>query len=128
MGPEALDALIGAFEAEYARLYQRLTPGTKPEVLNWRLRARGPQPELSLVAQNATSTPVQSAQKGLRATYFPEAETCVVCPVYDRYRLAVGHQFSGPAIVEERESTAILGPLARVEVDRYLNLVMTLAG
>lgn len=128
MGPETLDALIGAFEAEYTRLYQRLTRGAKLEVLNWRLRARGPKPELSLAAQNAASTPVQSAQKGVRAAYFPEAGTFVTCPVYDRYRLAVGHQFSGPAIVEERESTAILGSRARVEVDRYLNLVVTLMG
>ena len=36
---------------------------------------------------------------GLRAT-----------PVYDRYALAPGAMFAGPAIVEERESTTIIGP------------------
>jgi N-methylhydantoinase A len=127
MGADALSALIAAFEAEYTRLYQRLTPGAKLEVLNWRLRARGPQPELALAAPASASTPLASAQKGVRPAYFPEMQDFVACPVYDRYRLAVGQRFAGPAIVEERESTAILGPAAHVEVDRYLNLVVTLA-
>lgn len=46
--------------------------------------------------------------------------------IANRYRLAVGQQFRGPAIVEERESTAVLGPRAQVEVDRYLNLRVTI--
>ena len=33
-------------------------------------------------------------------------------PVYDRYALAPGTTFKGPAIVEERESTAVIGPAA----------------
>jgi N-methylhydantoinase A len=44
--------------------------------------------------------------------------------VYDRYALAPGTVFGGPAIVEERESTAILGPGARCRVDDSLALVV----
>ncbi len=128
LGPETQGSLITAFEAEYTRLYQRLTPGAKLEVLNWRLRARGPKPELSLAAPTTAPAPMESAQKGVRAAYFPEVGAFIECPVYDRYRLAVGHRLTGPAIVEERESTAILGPRAQVEVDRCLNLVVTMAG
>jgi len=125
MAPETRVALIAAFEAEYTRLYQRLTPGAKLEVLNWRLRARGPKPALSL-APPSTPAPAGSAQKGVRPAYFPEVGAFVDCPVYDRYRLAVGQRFGGPAIVEERESTAVLGPRARIEVDAYLNLRVTI--
>jgi N-methylhydantoinase A len=128
LGPETQGSLITAFEAEYTRLYQRLTPGAKLEVLNWRLRARGPKPELSLAAPTTAPAPMESAQKGVRAAYFPEVGAFLGCPVYDRYRLVVGHRLTGPAIVEERESTAILGPRAQVEVDRCLNLVVTMAG
>jgi hypothetical protein len=39
--------------------------------------------------------------------------------VYDRYRLFPGAAFSGPAIVEERESTVIIGEDARAEVDEF---------
>ena len=34
--------------------------------------------------------------------------------VYDRYRLGPGATLQGPAIVEERESTTVIGPGAAV--------------
>jgi N-methylhydantoinase A len=49
----------------------------------------------------------------------------VDCPVYDRYRLFEGARIQGPAVVEERESTAVVGPRAHAVVDPYLNLLMT---
>jgi N-methylhydantoinase A len=120
-------ALLGAFETEYRRLYHRLTPGASVEVLNWRLRARGPRPGPAAPPPPAiTNGRLEAALKGTRPAYFREAGGFVDCPVYDRYRLAPGHRLAGPAIVEERESTAVLGPRARVEVDGALNLAVTL--
>jgi len=48
------------------------------------------------------------------------------CDVYDRYALAPGASFSGPALVEEQESTCCIGPGAKVSVDAFLNLVIDL--
>jgi N-methylhydantoinase A len=45
-------------------------------------------------------------------------------PVYDRYALAPGAAFAGPAIIEERESTTVIGPGARVNVDARLTLIL----
>ncbi len=45
-------------------------------------------------------------------------------PVYDRYQLGPGASFDGPAIVEERESTVVVGPGARATVDESLNLIV----
>ena len=45
-------------------------------------------------------------------------------PVYDRYALASGTEFTGPAIVEERESTAVLGPGARCRVDERSTIIV----
>ena len=59
-----------------------------------------------------------------RRAYFAEAGGFVETPVYDRYALEPGSAFSGPAIVEERESTAVLGPGARCRVDAGLALVV----
>jgi N-methylhydantoinase A len=56
----------------------------------------------------------------------PEFEGFAEVPVYDRYRLAPGHAFAGPAIVEERESTVVLGPGARARIDDALNLIADL--
>jgi N-methylhydantoinase A len=64
------------------------------------------------------------AQKGRRPIYLPETRGFELVPVYDRYALTPGSRFAGPAIVEERESTAVIGPGALVAVDEWLNLVI----
>ena len=45
-------------------------------------------------------------------------------PVYDRYKLGPGAKLSGPVIVEERESTAVIGPGGSVAVDDQLNVIV----
>ena len=51
----------------------------------------------------------------------------VEVPVYDRYRLPPGAQLAGPAIVEEREATTVVGPGDVLEVDGHHNLVMAVS-
>ena len=50
----------------------------------------------------------------------------VETPVYDRARLAAGATLRGPAIVEERESTLVVPPGARLAIDARGNAVITL--
>lgn len=49
------------------------------------------------------------------------------CPVYSRYALTRRAELPGPAVVEERESTTVVGPDARLAVDAHLNLVIDVA-
>jgi N-methylhydantoinase A len=63
-------------------------------------------------------------RKGSRRAYFPEREEYVDTAVYDRYALKPGMQFAGPAIVEERESTLIIGIGGRARVDNKLNVIV----
>jgi N-methylhydantoinase A len=58
--------------------------------------------------------------------YFQEAGGFVETPVYDHYALAPGQEFPGPAIVEQRESTVVVGPKARFGLDGQFNLIMHL--
>jgi N-methylhydantoinase A len=67
---------------------------------------------------------VTHAVKGRRPAWFAEAQDFVDTPVYDRYALRPGAELTGPAIVEERESTAVLGPGARCRVDAGLAIVV----
>jgi len=46
--------------------------------------------------------------------------------VYDRYSLSPGTGFDSPAIIEERESTVIVGPDCRFRIDEQLNLIVEL--
>ena len=47
--------------------------------------------------------------------------------VYDRYRLGIGDELAGPAVVEEEGSTLVVGPGATARVAASGNIVMTLA-
>jgi N-methylhydantoinase A len=120
-----LPALLSAFEAVYRELYERLGPPVPVEILNWRVVSSGPRPDLRLQAASAAAGAAPTALKGERLAYFPEARDFISTPVYDRYRLAPDATFDGPAIVEERESTVIVGPGGPCRVDEHYNLIVT---
>lgn len=109
------------FEQIYQRLYERLGPPVSVEILNWRVVSSAPRPTVRL---NPAPPDTGPALKGHRFAYFPQRNGYVITPVYDRYRLAPAATFTGPAIVEERESTAIIGPDAHWHIDAQLNLVV----
>lgn len=115
------DDLRAAFEAEYRRHYNRLgPPGVPLEITAWRVRSSGLRPNLRLNVRGETG----EARKGTRPAWMPELGGMADVPVYDRYRLAPGACFTGPAIVEERESTLVLGPDTHCTVDAGWNLVV----
>jgi len=114
------------FDREYERMYKRLNPDVDVEALNWRVVVSGPRPTITLAPSDQLQAPLDAARKGERDAYFPETSGYLSCPVYDRYRLAPGMALRGPAIIEERESTVVVGPDAHVEVDVYQNVVITL--
>jgi N-methylhydantoinase A len=124
LGPEDLAAIRGTFETVYRSLFGRTGPDVALEAVSWRVIASGPRPSVKLTRPVAGAA--SDARKGERLVYFPEWEEHRPVPVYDRYVLAPGAHFDGPAIVEERESTTVIGPGARVEVDatRNLNVVL----
>ena len=75
--------------------------------------------------QGANTVEGRTALRGQRRALF-EGAGWQDCAVYDRYALAPGTRFEGPALVEERESTCAVPPGARVSVDAHRNLVIDL--
>ena len=124
--------LMQAFEATYTQLYGRTLAGVPVEIVNWRSAVTGPAPALrpfaldEALGARSSGGGAEAARKGARRAYFAEAHGYADTPVYDRYALRPGDGLTGPAIVEERESTTIVGPGATVSVDDALNLVLTL--
>jgi N-methylhydantoinase A len=125
LGPAQRDAILAAFERVYRELYERGGPPVPVELITWRVVSRGPTPGLQLQVPRTGASDANLAGKGVRQAYFPETGFHPT-PVYDRYRLGVGASFDGPAIVEERESTLVIGPGARCRVDAEQNIVVLL--
>jgi N-methylhydantoinase A len=124
LGPDVADQLIGLYHEEYRRLYGREGPDVPLETLTWRLEVVSPRPQIQLDARKDNPRDLSEAHKGEREIYLPEHEGFRNVPVYDRYRLDPGAAFEGPAVVEERESTVVLGPDTEVEIDPARNLIV----
>jgi len=125
LGEHCTSEILAAFEESYRRLYGRLGPPVAIEITNWRVSCSGPKPKLRLDIGPQGSGGVHS-QKNVRQVYFPELGGFVETSVFDRYRLAPGAIVEGPAVIEERESTAIIGPNSRGRVDEHWNLIVEL--
>ena len=120
----SLPAITASFEAAYGALYHRLPQGVAIEALNWRVTVSAPPPALAFGGGGGAAGEATDAVKARRRAWFAEAPGWVDTPVYDRYALGAGARFEGPAIVEERESTAVIGPGARCRVEDNRTIVV----
>ncbi|HYL87794.1 MAG TPA: hydantoinase/oxoprolinase family protein [Burkholderiales bacterium] len=119
-------ALRRRFDETYAKLYGRTYAESPVEFVNFCVRASLPVKLLTLPKIAVRGRPAD-AVKGRRKAYCAIAKDFVPYTVYDRYRLPAGAEISGPAIVEEKESTVVVGADARARIDEYGFLWMELA-
>ncbi|MCY4469729.1 MAG: hydantoinase/oxoprolinase family protein [Thiotrichales bacterium] len=123
--PEDLQAMEAAFLERYRARYHRTNPGHPIEVVSWRVVVGGPRPDHRPQTVPATRDAAEGL-KGRRQVYTPESGGFEDCPVYDRYALGAGARIEGPAIVEEAESTVVIGRGGVVQADEHNNLHLTL--
>ncbi len=116
----APETVRSRFDEIYKRLYGRTYPESPVEFINFRVRAKLPERLLKLpkIARKSGGR-LEDAVKGRREAFSGIAREFIPHTVYDRYRLFPGVSFQGPAVIEERESTLIVGEDASVSVDDY---------
>jgi N-methylhydantoinase A len=116
----ALARVRARFDDIYAARYGYASPTEPVEVVTWKLSAIGGSTRIALAKAPRAA---DGGHKGARRAYFPETGGYAETPVYDRYALGPGTTLTGPAIVEERESTTVLPPGVTATVDDYANLI-----
>ncbi|MFQ5997168.1 MAG: hydantoinase/oxoprolinase family protein [Dehalococcoidales bacterium] len=114
------------FEESYFKMYGYTNPDVPFEGVTWRVSCGAGMPEVKIEKLKKTVASVAEAIKGRRKVYFPEYNGYEDCRVYDRYLLFPGATIEGPAIVEERESTAVILPGDVGQVDDWGNILVTL--
>ena len=119
------DDLLERFHAEHDRTYGFNAPEEAVEVVSLRLTSIGriAKPPVRKLDPGGPAEP-----KERRPVYFAEAGDYVDCPIYDRYALAAGAAFTGPAVVEEFDSTTVVHPGFGVTVDDVGNLIIEREG
>jgi N-methylhydantoinase A len=118
--------LTAAFESAYREKFSLTPPGVAVEFLNIRVSARAPVSGSEVVLQGGKGKGAAAALKGKRPAYFSEAGGFVETAVFDRYRLGVGDELQGPAVLEEEGSTLVVGPGATARVAPTGNVILTL--
>ena len=120
-----VETILQSFYSVYQELYSRYLTDLPIETVSWRVAVSGPRPKIQLKKLESGSQG-GSGLKKKRLVYFPEYKGFKECPVYDRYRMGPGTTLTGPAVVEERESTLVVGPGGKLRIDDYLNAIVTI--
>ncbi|HEY5497033.1 MAG TPA: hydantoinase/oxoprolinase family protein [Syntrophales bacterium] len=108
------------FDDVYKKLYGRTYPESEVEFINFKIRASLPERLLQLPRfSRKKGQSLDAAIKGQRPAYSPIARDFIPYTVYDRYKLFPAAEFRGPAIIEEKESTLIVGEDAHVSIDDF---------
>ena len=113
--------LAARFHAEHDRVYGFSAESEPIECVSLRLTTVGriaKPPPRELEAGGAAEP------KARREVHFAEAGGYVDCPIYDRYALGAGARLTGPAVVEEFDSTTVVHPGYALGVDGHGNLVI----
>ena len=118
-------AVRSHFSGMYETVYGHLPPDVPLEVVG--LRARVLKPRSDLRIARALDEPGHMdgpPLKGTRAVYFEASGGYAETAIYDRYRLLAGEVIMGPAVIEERETSIVVGPDAGFHLDSAANIVI----
>ncbi len=107
------------FDEVYEKLYGRTYPDSEVEFFNFKVRASLPERLIQFQRLEKKGRTLDKAIKGKRKAYSPMAKDFIPYTVYDRYQLFPKATFRGPAIIEEKESTVVVGEDAWVSVDDF---------
>jgi N-methylhydantoinase A len=107
------------FDAVYQKLYGRTYPENAVEFVTFKVRASLPERPFRLPSLERRKGRMDECIKGRRPAFSLLRKKFVAFTVYDRLRLFPGAKMPGPAIIEEKESTIVVGEDARARVDEF---------
>lgn len=117
------------FEKAYFDRFQVELPEIRANLVNLKTSVIGLRPEFDLgriMDPSLRADSVEGASEGQRPVWFDGEwhET----DVYSRDKLPIGATFTGPAIIEQMDTTIVIEPKDRVEIDRDGNLLIEVGG
>ncbi|SEO38303.1 N-methylhydantoinase A [Salinihabitans flavidus] len=115
-----MDDLIEAFHEEHAREYSYSRRDAPVSLFRAAVKAIGIVPKAEPARSEVkTYTPEPGSQ---RKVWFDGAAHDAA--IYERETLTAGATFSGPAVVEQFDSTTVVPPAMKAEVDAYMNILI----
>lgn len=125
---ETVEAALTRFHAEHERAFSFRDDERAVEIYAARLVAVGHVPKPMAAVDPPDAIPPAPEPRGTRPVHFPEAGGFVEAPVFRREALTAGMRLSGPAVIEQLDSTVILPPGIAASVTPDLHIVARLNG
>ncbi len=117
-------ALAAGFTESHKQRYGFVADDEPIQLVTLRLEAMGRVRKAVLKSYPDAGPDAAGAIIGEREVWFPEANAFVKTPIYSREALQPGNRFTGPAIVEQMDTTTVVLPGMEARVDPYLNLIL----
>jgi N-methylhydantoinase A len=119
-------AIAAAFHVEHQRMYGYALDeeGTPIELINVRLRATGVTEKPAYAEEPDAGRDASGALKGERAAYVPEERASRYVSVYDGHKTRHGNYISGPALIEQVNTTLLLTSSFDCLCDRHGSFVV----
>ena len=117
------------FNEQHDRRHGHAAPDESIEVVNLRLTVTVPRMEDAITRWLSQPwLPFESMPQERRAVVFDDAEHPIEASILWRGSLAAGTEIAGPAVIEEPNSTTLIGPGDRAVVSESGHLLVTLVG
>ncbi len=124
--PVDLAALRARFDALHRARFGHGAEDARVEIMAVRVAGVGRVAKPEIPAPPPADGPAADAVIARRPMAFGDADAVarIETPIYDRTRLRPGHAFEGPAVVAQDDSTTLVPPSLRAEVDALGNLII----
>ena len=118
-----ISALLSDFGRKHRQVYGYTSPADPVNIASLNLTSVIVLPKVRRVTTGMGSAAVSpGARVGERNVLYPDRER--LSAIYSRAELRSGNSISGPAIIEQYDSTTLIPGNWKVRVDGYSNLIM----
>jgi len=122
--PEDLKVMRQRFDTMHEQNSGHKAESEPVELVSLRLISLGLVPQAKLSPGKVTGRKVEQAKTGERKVFFGKEHGALTTQIYTREHLEPGHKLSGPAIVEQLDTTTVIQPEQEAAVDEYRNIII----
>jgi N-methylhydantoinase A len=121
---DAARLIAEAFYKGYSAIYGQADTAAPIEIINLRVTAIGitAKPPMAPISQAELQGAERKAKPASRRNIYFDGKTLDTA-VYDRKALTWGHEFEGPAIIDQYDTTVFIPEGFKAKVDRLGNLI-----
>jgi N-methylhydantoinase A len=117
------DEVLAEFHREHRKVYGYARPEAALEIVNLRVQAVGRTASPQIPQSSPGPGDARLALIDTRPVIFPSGEA--LTPFYQGEALMPGDNLQGPAVIVRKDTTVLLGPSDRAEVDAFRNLLVS---